>query len=91
MTLHVPGGLLWVSAPPPERLDLTDLIPRLLVAGQRVVSFPVSEYWCDIGQHTDYQRALEEMERGDADEGEWDYPEVELASLRESSASPATG
>ena len=43
---------------------MTDLIQRLLSAGRRVVSFPVSEYWRDIGHHADYEDALEDMRIG---------------------------
>ena len=42
---------------PNERLDMTDLLTRLLAAGQRVISFPISEDWLDIGQLADYEKA----------------------------------
>jgi dTDP-glucose pyrophosphorylase/CBS domain-containing protein len=38
-------------------LDMTDLIERLLREGESVVTFPVLEYWLDIGQELDYERA----------------------------------
>ncbi len=47
-----------------ERLDMTDLIDRLLADGQRVASFPIVEYWLDIGQPVDYQQAQEDMKNG---------------------------
>jgi dTDP-glucose pyrophosphorylase/CBS domain-containing protein len=51
---HIPNG---------QRLDMTDLIQRLLDAGRPVVSFPITEYWLDIGQHADYEQAqLDERE-----------------------------
>jgi len=40
-----------------ERLDMPDLINRVLSAGMTVVSFPIREQWIDIGQHADYERA----------------------------------
>jgi dTDP-glucose pyrophosphorylase len=40
-----------------QRFDMTDLIQRLLEARRPVVSFPIREYWRDIGQHEDYQQA----------------------------------
>lgn len=43
-----------------QRFDMTDLIQRLLDHGQPVVSFPVREYWLDIGQHADYEQAQRE-------------------------------
>jgi len=43
--------------PDNERFDMTDLIQRLLEEGRTVVSFPIVEYWIDIGQPADYERA----------------------------------
>ena len=47
-----------------RRYDMTDLIDDLLADGCRVVSFPIVEYWLDIGQHADYDRAQSDLERG---------------------------
>jgi dTDP-glucose pyrophosphorylase/CBS domain-containing protein len=47
-----------------ERFDMTDLIDALIVTGRRVASFPVVEYWIDIGQHDDYRRAQEDFGKG---------------------------
>lgn len=44
-----------------EHLDMTDLIQRLLDAGRSVVSFPVLEYWMDIGQLEDYEQAQQDI------------------------------
>jgi len=52
---HIPSG---------ERFDMTDLIQRLLDAGRPVVSFPIVEYWLDIGRHADYERAHEDVKEG---------------------------
>ncbi len=38
--------------------DMTDLINLLLSAGKTVGSFPIMEYWLDIGQVFDYQKAI---------------------------------
>jgi NDP-sugar pyrophosphorylase family protein len=46
-----------------ERLDMTDLIQRLLEAGRPVASFPVLEYWLDIGQFPDYEQAQEDVRK----------------------------
>lgn len=43
--------------------DMPELINRLLTDGRRVVSFPVREYWLDIGQVEDYQQALADVKR----------------------------
>ena len=40
-----------------EPLDMTDLIQRLLNAKRPVASFPVREYWLDIGDHDQYEEA----------------------------------
>jgi dTDP-glucose pyrophosphorylase len=37
--------------------NMTDLIQRMLDAGRPVVSFPVREYWLDIGRLSDYELA----------------------------------
>jgi NDP-sugar pyrophosphorylase family protein len=48
-----------------QSYDMTDLISRLVAAGRRVVGFPVREYWLDIGQVEDYQRALADVRNGE--------------------------
>ena len=40
-----------------EHFNMTDVIQRLIDAGRPVVSFPVREYWLDIGRHDDYAAA----------------------------------
>jgi len=52
---HIPSGV---------RLDMTELIERLIRAGSRVINFPVVEYWLDIGRHIDYERAQEDTKNG---------------------------
>lgn len=47
--------------PPTGRYDMTDLIQALLAAGRTVVSFPIVEYWMDIGQIADYERAQDDV------------------------------
>lgn len=44
-----------------QPLEMPDLIQRLLKDGRSIVSFPVREYWLDVGRHTDYQRAQEDV------------------------------
>ncbi len=50
--------------PEGERFDMTDLIEKLLQEGEKVVSFPILEYWLDIGQHDDYKKAQEDCRSG---------------------------
>jgi dTDP-glucose pyrophosphorylase len=46
------------------RFDMTDLIERLTSTDHTVVSFPVVEYWLDIGQLDDYEKAQEDYLNG---------------------------
>jgi dTDP-glucose pyrophosphorylase len=50
--------------PAGTRFDMTDLVQRLLELGRRVASFPIMEYWLDIGQHKDYAKAVEDAKAG---------------------------
>jgi dTDP-glucose pyrophosphorylase/CBS domain-containing protein len=50
--------------PPGCRFDMTELIQRLIDAGKVVVSFPIIEYWLDIGRHEDYAKAQEDVRNG---------------------------
>jgi len=47
-----------------QRFDMTDLIQRLIEEGRSVVSFPIVEYWLDIGQPVDYEKAQEDRRNG---------------------------
>ena len=47
-----------------QRLDMPELLKSLLREGRPVSIFPVYEYWLDIGQMTDFQRAQQAMEGG---------------------------
>ena len=52
-----------VHAIPPEgRFDMTDLIDHLIAKKRKVVSFPIHEYWIDIGHHGDYDRAQTDVQ-----------------------------
>lgn len=44
------------------RFDMTQLIESLLAQGRKVVTFPVVEYWLDIGQLEDFQRAQHDVQ-----------------------------
>jgi NDP-sugar pyrophosphorylase family protein len=45
------------AIPTNQSYDMPDLIQQVLRDGGRVVSFPVHEYWLDIGQVDDYAKA----------------------------------
>ena len=55
-----PGVCRFVPAG--EHYDMTDLILRLLSEHHHVVSFPIREYWVDIGSLDDYQQALVDLD-----------------------------
>jgi dTDP-glucose pyrophosphorylase len=52
--------------PADRHFDMTDLIAALMAAGKRVVAFPISEYWLDIGQPEDYAQAQDDVRNGRA-------------------------
>lgn len=54
MRTYIPAGL---------RFDMTDLMGGLLSAGRKVVSFPIVEYWLDVGGHAEYQRAQDDVKK----------------------------
>jgi NDP-sugar pyrophosphorylase family protein len=53
----------WV--PSGQRYDMPDLIGALIANRRRVISFPIHEYWRDIGQTADYRQAVADAEKGD--------------------------
>jgi dTDP-glucose pyrophosphorylase/CBS domain-containing protein len=50
--------------PRDQSFHMTDLIHRLVEIGQRVVSFPVLEYWLDIGEPLQYEQAQLDVKQG---------------------------
>jgi len=54
----------WDSIPDDVHFDMTDLIKALLEDGRTVASFPIIEYWLDIGSPDDYRRAQDELAQG---------------------------
>jgi dTDP-glucose pyrophosphorylase len=50
--------------PSGHRFDMTDLIGALVADGKTVVSFPIIEYWQDVGRHEDYEQAQEDHRNG---------------------------
>lgn len=47
---------------PEERVDVPELVLRLLSDGRRVGSYLYDGYWLDIGRHDDYVRATEDYD-----------------------------
>lgn len=50
--------------PGDTRFDMNDLITKTIASGQTVVSYPIVEYWLDIGRPGDYAKAQEDMKEG---------------------------
>jgi len=44
--------------------NMTDLIEKLISDGEKVGSFPLREYWLDIGQRADYDKAQSDANNG---------------------------
>jgi dTDP-glucose pyrophosphorylase len=67
--LFVNAGIYLISPsareliPEGQHLDMPQLIDMLVKAGGKVISFPVWEYWLDIGRHEDYEQAQQDVRR----------------------------
>ncbi len=67
MKFFVNAGVYLLSArirefvPKCERFDMTQLIERLISSGRTVVSFPIWEYWLDIGRQEDFEKAQRDV------------------------------
>lgn len=55
---------VWELIPAGRRVDMPELVRASVAAGRNVVSFPVVEYWRDIGQPADYAAAQEDVAAG---------------------------
>ena len=56
--------LVYEYIPKEKYLDMTDLISALLKAKLKVISFPIQEYWLDVGLREDYKKAQEDVKSG---------------------------
>ena len=56
--------MVYQYIPNGERFDMTELIQQLIKENKQVVSFPIWEYWLDIGEPTDYERVQEDVKNG---------------------------
>jgi dTDP-glucose pyrophosphorylase len=50
--------------PKDQKFDMPTLISNLIDAGERVISFPLHEYWLDIGRHEDFAKANQDAAVG---------------------------
>jgi len=51
------------AVPNDQYCEMTDLIQLLLDQGGHVATFPIIEYWIDIGQHSQYEQAQQDMQQ----------------------------
>jgi dTDP-glucose pyrophosphorylase len=61
--LYVLEPSVYRYLPAEESFDMPDLIQCLLEKGRHVVTFPITEYWLDIGLPADYDQAQKDVER----------------------------
>jgi dTDP-glucose pyrophosphorylase/CBS domain-containing protein len=57
-----PAAVAFVPADTP--FDVPDLIRTLTASGQRVVAFPIREYWLDVGRMDDFRKADRDVAEG---------------------------
>lgn len=51
--------------PQGQRYDMPDLIKSVIARGQNVVSFPIREYWRDVGRPEDFKKAHSDLRGGE--------------------------
>ena len=56
-----PQSLIYI--PNNEYYDMPDLFKALIKEDKKTISFPITEYWLDIGRIEEYKKANEEYER----------------------------
>lgn len=66
-TYYSNGGIYLIKKevlrylPNDTRFDATDLLEKLIVMKKKVISYPMSGYWLDIGKHEDYEKAQKDI------------------------------
>jgi dTDP-glucose pyrophosphorylase len=43
--------------------NATDLMEKIIAEGHKVVSYPLSGYWLDVGKHEDFEKAQKDMKQ----------------------------
>jgi dTDP-glucose pyrophosphorylase len=46
-----------------ELIDMTELMDLVLVSGGKLISYPMTEYWLDVGKHDDFIRAQSDVKK----------------------------
>ncbi|MBO6587229.1 MAG: nucleotidyltransferase family protein [Gracilimonas sp.] len=66
-TYYSNGGIYLMKREVTDRIpknsfyDTTDLMEELIADGKKVLSYPLSGYWLDIGKHEDFEKAQEDI------------------------------
>jgi NDP-sugar pyrophosphorylase family protein len=66
-TYYSNGGIYLIKKevlkylPNETRFDATDLLEKLISMKKKVISYPMSGYWLDIGKHEDYEKAKKDI------------------------------
>ncbi len=63
MGIYVFEPSIFELIPKDRKFDFPDLMNLLLQKGEKVLVYPSSDFWLDIGRHEDYGKALEEFEK----------------------------
>ena len=59
--IYLVEPIVFNQIPRGQPFDMTDLVQKLLENGDTVSAFPIHEYWIDIGNRSDYQKAQEDI------------------------------
>jgi dTDP-glucose pyrophosphorylase len=66
-TYYSNGGIYLMKKEVTDRIpknsffDTTDLMEELIADGKKVLSYPLSGYWLDIGKHEDFEKAQKDI------------------------------
>ncbi len=67
---EISAGIYYVNPgildliPPDEKFDMTDLMKKLIASEKMVAAYVLEDYWLDIGQMSDYEKAQEDFKDG---------------------------
>lgn len=59
--IYILAAQLLDYIPRNQSFHITQLIQQLVAEGKKVASFPIQEYWLDIGQMPDYEQAQQDV------------------------------
>lgn len=68
-TYYSNGGIYLIKKsalkylPKESFFNATDLMEKLIEGGKKVVSYPLSGYWLDVGKHEDFEKAQRDIEQ----------------------------